>query len=437
MIVEKSVSRSPMKIRNIFITAIVVCCIILSSQTVSCAPDQVFGKLIICREVDNTTFEPGEECDNFDIKADQIFAAVEVSGVKAEDKWRFTWKNLGTGEVIADSANVYSTQTTGYIEGFFSNKLVPSGNGNIIAEPGDYSVSFYHNGELKATGEFKINKPSVEILEVSFSRDIDEQGNPVESSEAFLQKDTIYATVKVNYKIKGDKFGIKWFNSEDDYLEGVDFTIEENLYMPGYLVFKLINRDQKPLVIDKYKVELFYQDNVSGHYYFEVVAEEFSEAIFDDGLAYQNQDFSFQLDYPDQWTFSEEEIESGLKVQFDPEAEEKIMTIRVWPLKGNYSPEEEEYSDFADKLLYEHIDNKEEDEIEKEENQLSVGEFETHEVKYTYRKEDDSDWCIAFYFIKFDDMLYLFMRYSNLDYLDYAQKMLDRMIGSLKFEDLE
>ena len=214
MILKKSGSRSPAKIRNIFITTLVICSIILSSQIVSCAPEQVFGELIICREIDSSTFEPGDACGDFDIEVEQVFAAVEVSGVKAEDKWRFTWKNLGTDEVIADSTNVYSTETTGYIEGFFSNKLVPNGNGNIIAEPGDYSVSFYHNGELKSAGEFRINKPSVEILEVGFSKDIDEQGNPLNESKEFFQRDTIFTAIQVNYMIEGDQFSIKWFKGE-------------------------------------------------------------------------------------------------------------------------------------------------------------------------------------------------------------------------------
>ena len=90
-----------------------ICSIILSSQIVSCAPEQVFGELIICREVDSTTYEPKNECDDFDIEVVQVFAAIEVSGVKVEDIWRFTWKNLDTGEVIADSTNVYSSQMAG------------------------------------------------------------------------------------------------------------------------------------------------------------------------------------------------------------------------------------------------------------------------------------------------------------------------------------
>jgi hypothetical protein len=59
------------------------------------------------------------------------------------------------------------------------------------------------------------------------------------------------------------------------------------------------------------------------------------------------------------------------------------------------------------------------------------------EVEYRNSGEGDMAWYITFNFLKNDDMLYLFMRSSGLDYLDYAQKTLDRMIASLKFEDSE
>ena len=433
MISNKPGKRSLLKIRGIFITALVICCIILSSQIVACAPEQVFGELVICREVDSTTFEPDIACDDFDIEVDQVFAAVEVSGVKAEDKWRFTWKNLGTGEVIADSTNIYSTQATGYIEGFFSNKLVPNGNGNIIAVPGDYSVSFYHNGELKSTGEFKINKPSVEILEVSFSKDIDEQGNPLEESKEFLQRDTIFAAIKVSYKIKGDQFSIRWHKGEDELLEEKSFVVDESLYSSGYTFIRLINKDGKALPVDIYKVELFYEDEIVGEYYFNIVPEEFSLELFSDGSKYKNNDHLLEFDYPDNWSFTEEEIESGLKVRLMPEETEKNINIIVWALEESYSPGEDDYIDFADRLLDEEKIPDGENGIERTDGSKVVGDIEVFEIEYRNNEEGDGAWCITFNYFKNNGMLYLFMRSSGLDYLDYTQKILDRMIGSLKF----
>lgn len=428
-------SKSSIKIRYICIAAVMVCSIILSSQIVSCAPEQVFGELIVCREVDGTTYEPKNECDDFDIEADQIFAAIKVSGVKAEDIWRFTWENLDTGEVIADSTNIYSAQTTGYIEGFFSNKLVPNGTDNIIAKPGDYSVSFYHNGELKGTGEFRINKPSVGILEVSFSKDIDGQGNPVGISKEFLQRDTIFAAIKVNYKIKNDRFSIKWFKGEDEFLEEESFKVDDDHYMPGYIIFQLINEDGKAFPIDIYRVEILYQSEAAGQYYFDVVPEEFSSDIFSGGSKYKNEDHLLEFDYPDRWTFTEEEIESGLKVQFIPEEPEKNIIINIWALGEEYSPEEDDYTSFADGLLDEETVPEGENGIEKTDGWKAAGDIEIFEIEYRNDQESDKAWCITFNFIKNDDMLYLFMRLSDLDYTDYAQKILDRMMGSLQFED--
>ncbi len=433
MILKKSGNQSPAKIRNIFITTLVICSIILSSQIVSCAPEQIFGELIICREIDSSTFEPDDASNDFDIGVDQIFAAVEVSGVKAEDKWRFTWKNLETDEVIADSTNVYSTETTGYIEGFFSNKLVPNGNGNIIAESGDYSVSFYHNGKLKSTGEFRINKPSVEILEVSFSKDIDEQGNPLEESKEFFQRDTIFTAIQVNYKIEGDQFSIKWFKGEDELLEEESFIVDENLYYPGYIVIRLINEGGKALPVDIYKVELFYEDEIVGEYYFDIVPEEFSLDLFSDGSRYINEEHLLEFDYPNNWSFIEEEIESGLKVRLMPEETEKNIIINIWALDEKYSPKEDSYIDFTDNLLDQEVIPVGENGIKRTDDHKVIGDIEVFEIEYRNNKEADNAWCITFNFLKNDDMLYLFMRSSSLDYLDYTQKILDRMIGSLQF----
>ena len=433
MILKKSGNRSPAKIRNIFITTLVICSIILSSQIVSCAPEQIFGELIICREIDSSTFEPDDASNDFDIEVDQIFAAVEVKGVKAEDKWRFTWKNLETDEVIADSTNVYSKETTGYIEGFFSNKLVPNGNGNIIAEPGDYSVSFYHNGKLKSTGEFRINKPSVEILEVSFSKDIDEQGNPLEESKEFFQRDTIFTAIQVNYKIEGDQFSIKWFKGGDELLEEESFIVDENLYYPGYIVIRLVNEGGKALPVDIYKVELFYEDEIVGEYYFDIVPEEFSLDLFSNGLKYINSEHLLEVDFPDDWSFIEEEIEGGLKVRFTPGETEKNIIINIWALDEKYSPKEDGYIDFTDNLLDQEVIPEGENGIKRTDDHKVIGDIEVFEIEYRNNEEGDTAWCVTFNFLKNDDMLYLFMRSSSLDYLDYAQKILDRMIGSLKF----
>lgn len=435
--INKILHWSLMKIRNILIIAVVICCIILSSQMIACTPEQVFGELIISREINNTTFEAENISDNFDIEVDQIFAVVEVSGAKAEDKWRFTWKNTDTGEVIADSTNVYSTETTGYIEGFFSNRLVPNGNGSIIAEPGDYSVSFYHNGELKTSGEFSINKPSVEITGVSFSRGIDEQGNPIEEGTEFLQRDTIYAAIKVSHQLEGEQFSIKWFKGEDKLLEEESFIIDKNQFVPGYIIFHLINEDAKGLPIDTYRVEILYEGGMAGEYYFDIIPDEFSIDLFSDGLKYINEDHLLEFDYPDNWSFTEVEIESGLKVQLTPEETEKNIIINIWALGEKYSPGEDDYIDFADKLLDEEVVPEGGDGIERTDEYKTIGDVEVFEVEYRNNEEGDSAWYITFNFLKNNDLLYLFMKLSGPDYLDYAQKVLDRMIGSQTLEDSE
>jgi hypothetical protein len=237
--------------------------------------------------------------------------------------------------------------------------------------------------------------------------------------------------------LEDDQFGIKWYKGEDEFLDEKSFRVEESLYAPGYIVIRLINKGGKALPVDIYRVELFYEDEIVDEYYFDIIPDEFSIDLFSDGLKYINNDHLLEVDYPDDWSFIEEEIESGLKVRFIPEETEKNIIVNIWALGEKYSPEEDDYIDFADKLLDEEKLPEGENGIERTDDRKVIGDIEVFEVEYRNSEEGDRAWCITFNFLKNDDMLYLFMRSSGLAYLDYAQKILDRMMGSLKFEDSE
>ena len=142
-----------------------------------------------------------------------------------------------------------------------------------------------------------------------------------------------------------------------------------------------------------------------------------------------------EVDTPDSWSFVEEEIESGLKVRFTPAETEKNIIINIWAFDKKYSPEEDGYIDFADKLLDEEVVPEGENGIERTDGSRMVGDIEVHEIEYRNNKEGDSAWVITFNFLKNDGMLYLFMRSSGLDYMDYAEGILHRMMVSLNFGD--
>src|SRR4030065_1253742 len=144
----------------------------------SCIHKLSFGELTVCGEIDTITFAPAEIKNSFDIDAAKILAVIEVSGIKAQDSWKFVWTNEDTGEVIAESANKFSEDSRGYIEGYLSYCLTPDDEAGIIGKPGNYRVDFYHNEKLISGADFIIKITAMEITGVILSRDIDESGQP-------------------------------------------------------------------------------------------------------------------------------------------------------------------------------------------------------------------------------------------------------------------
>ncbi len=134
----------------------------------SCTPKPKFGDLNICSEVDSETYAPIVNKDEFDINAEIIFATIMISDVNSQDNYRFTWKNKEIQEIIGEQSDKYSTEESGSLEGYISSWLVPEMEGYIIAEPGNYIVDFFHNGNLESSAEFKILAP-VEIAEEELS----------------------------------------------------------------------------------------------------------------------------------------------------------------------------------------------------------------------------------------------------------------------------
>ena len=175
----------------------------------SCSPKLVFGEVLICSDVDINTFEPIGIGNEYSINSPQINAAIRISGVRGEDRWRFTWRNADTEEIIADFTNTYSKNNSGFMEGYLSTRLLPSSDSGIIAEPGKYIVSYYHNSELVDAADFIIQQPGSKILGVDFFKSIGEDGEPRQKTNEFYQKDEIYAVIKTDYMIVGDILSLK------------------------------------------------------------------------------------------------------------------------------------------------------------------------------------------------------------------------------------
>ena len=105
--------------------------------TTSCTPELSFGDLVICEDVNQDTLEPINAKSEFDIETKKISASIEYFGVKGEEKYRFNWTNIDTGENILDKTMQYFESEEGYFEGYAASYINVTEEGGIIP-PGNY-----------------------------------------------------------------------------------------------------------------------------------------------------------------------------------------------------------------------------------------------------------------------------------------------------------
>jgi hypothetical protein len=418
------------------LAVIIISGVIMTSAAVfsSCKPGLSFGDLVVCLEVDMDTFAPQEIGSSFGTGVKKIYAVIEVSGVKAEDVWKFTWKNIDTGEVIADSEGSYSEGDSGYVEGYLSNCIVPGEEEGIIGEPGSYRIDFYHNGQLTSSAGFIIEAPEPEIAGVVLSKEVDDKGKPVEVSGSFYPDDIINASVKLSYKKKDDSISVKWYRDEGELLSEEQFTIEDDYYLEDYVVFAISNDEPWPL--GDYNLEVFYNSSLDGNYTFKVVRKEIPDAGFDQNEVYESEDYEFHINYPDGWSYEEGDIETGLEVVFVPEPDYIDVRIKMRVLERGYFPGKEEYSDFADSLVkdldVEILDD--EEEVLKTESSGEIDDAEYILINYNYPGENGNGWDIDLVFINKNSKLYLFLKISVMFYKEFADKVHGDMLDSLSFD---
>lgn len=405
--------------------------LILSMLTLmSCRPAPEFGELDTYSEVDGVTGEPSGALGEFEVDVQQIVAAISISGIRGDSSWRFLWENTGTGEVIADFSDNYSTDSTAYMEGYISSRLVPSEGSAIIAEPGSYRVSYYNDGELEGEKEFIIREPAVKILGIGMYSDLDGNGDPGEASEIFYQDDDIYAALGLNYRRKGDSYGVRWYRG--DLLLGEDeYTVEEDSYDPGYIIFQLAGEEQAAFPTGSYRIEIVESGIVREKSSFEVVSEEFSEDIFTSESIYTNENLGFEMAYPSQWPIEEEDIDAGIKISTVPDDDIKQVIINIWVLNKGYYPSQDGYSDFADELMADQKSREDSQDMEKSEGERAYGDLELYEVRYDNIDEAGTGWIVAFTFYERDGLLFLFMRLTDEVYAGYGENTVDYMIDSL------
>ena len=397
----------------------------LTSLTTACEPDLSFGDLTICENINEETFEPVDQKNEFDINIGKIYATINYSGAKGEDNYRFNWINLDTGKNILDKTLKYSEGKSNYFEGYAMSYIATTEEVKVIP-PGNYKVDFYHNGELKSTANFMIEEPGIEILKVSLTNEVDENSAPVNKTEQFLSTEVIYACVNLNSYISGNSLKAKWYDSNGELIMETVDDLDVDLYEPAWIAFTL-EGENRDIPAGAYNVEIYLNDDLYGTYDFEVVEERQAAAgddNFTQGNIYSSDKYGASFSMPDDWTYTESESADGLEVNLvAPLIDLPVGFLFMASASDSYPPSDQ-YRVFADDMSADIAADNNWEVQGVQENEFVNGNDKTfHDFVYTYRDQDNNDWATAIAFAEGSSRLYVLFTTVRNDYFEMGQSI--------------
>jgi hypothetical protein len=408
----------------------------LTSITTACEPDLFFGDLAICENINEETFEPVNQKNEFDINIGKIYATIEYSGAKGEDNYRFNWVNLDTGENILDKTLKYSEDKSNYFEGYAMSYIATNEEVNVIP-PGNYKVDFYHNGELKSTANFMIEEPGIEIMEVSLANKVDENSVPINETQQFLSTEIIYACININYYISGNSLTAKWYDNNGELVVETVNDLDIDLYEPAWMAFTL-KGEGRDIPAGTYNVEIYLNDDLYGTFDFEVVEERQAAAgddNFTQGNIYSNDKYGVSFSMPDGWTYTESESADGLEVNLVSGLIDLPVGFLFMASALDDYPPSDRYRDFADEMSSDIAADNNWEILDVQENEFVNGNDITfHDFVYTYRDQDNNDWATAIAFAEGSSRLYVLFVTVRSDYFEMGRSIYNGITGTMDFK---
>jgi hypothetical protein len=377
--------------------------------TVSCSPELSFGELSACADMDQQTYESSGSAEEFDAGEDKIYVTMEYCGVRGDDNYRYNWVYLDTGETILDETGKYSEGESGYLEGYVMSYISTNDEINLL-KPGDYKAEFYHNGEMKDTVNFKINKPAVKISEAALANEVDENYAPVNTTQQFLSTETVYACVKVNYYFTGNSLKAKWFDGNGNLIIETDSDFDVDLYEPVWTAFSF-EGEGRDIMPGPYKVEIYLNDNLHDTYDFEVGdarSAEKGEDIFTQGNKYSNDKYNASFSVPDEWVYTETDDADGLEVKLMPESSDLAINFLFMASPADDYPPASQYKNFAEEIVANAANEQGWEFIELQENeQVTNKGIKYKDFIYLYRDSDNTEWAMVVSFTEGENRLYV------------------------------
>ncbi len=422
--------------KKIIIAIFIICLIIPAiSVTSSCTPALEFGELEICSEIDQETAEPINKKEAFSLDDTNFYSTIKVSGVKAEDDYRYAVKQVGSEEVLFDETNKYSTEETGYVEGYFYLEYEGQ-EGQLFLEPGEYTVDFYHKGDLIDSANFEVLKPEVKILEVSLANEINgETMEPVNITDKFKPEDDLFAAVKVNNNVEGDYFEAKCYY-EEGLLAEKKIDITKNYFDDNYVTFTLTNEDL--FSPGNYSVEIYYNGSMHGKYDFQILEpnkeEVAGENPFSKGIIYSNEEYNFLFAVPDDWAVNEKPDSTGLNIELTYKPEQIPLGYSFIASKQEEALPESEYRLHADELAESIASEQGWELIEQNEGEyVNANDIAFNDYAYRYNDPEGREWTLIFDFFKGRDSTYIFFVIALKEYYDMAIPIYEGIASSFNY----
>ncbi len=401
-----------LKAPSIFIILIILLLLTgLSAMLTSCGPPSLaFEPVIISSSIDKDSSEPISPSAEYDINTRQIYATIKYKGVMGQDSWRFKWIYKQTGEIVLDNGDKYNaSEPDGYFQGIVTSNIFIATDDKIIP-PGNYTIQFYHNGKIKGSADFSVNKPKMTVIDVTLANKIDERGAPVSVIDQFKTSETAYACIKTDYVISGNTFKAFWKDSEGNIINEASIEITEDYYEESYIWFNLeLESGTSPVKPGNYSVEILLNNVIVTESDFEVIQGE--PVTFEQGITYTNDKFGFAIDIPDGWTYEERPSENMIMIEMTPEKNDAISFAFIAALASPIKP----YDEFA----------KADSESFAEENQWTQIGYQSRdyglgngtpvkEVMYLYQDANGNQYVTAYSFIEYNENVYVL--YATADY---------------------
>lgn len=410
----------------IFLTALVI------PSVTSCRDSASFESITICETINQETLEPGKTNDSFEITAKTIYTVVKYNDAKRNASYHFTWTNLDTGEKKITEKYTFPEKNdpkAGHVVSVFSIK-----DSKSIMTPGKYEVEFYYNDTQKLKTGFEVKEPVTKIISVEMADSINKNYSPANKTMKFKQFNTVYACVKLNYLLKNTTMKAKWYDSNGTVILDSPYLIDVNVYEPTYIPFGLQSNEEW-LPSGKYKVEIYINDKLSKTENFEVIETELDLSAFENNNIYQNNTYNFSFLIPDEWKYSETDIEKGLQVQIIP-PDEKLEIGFLFIAKEDVTDFSKNNLDrIAAEITRPFITEKKPVAVDIDNSEkVSENGIKYYEVIIILEDDAGIQWVIPLCFIGHEDKLFVLYGINNADeYGEDINKIFYGIIDSFEF----